>query len=172
MSNMKTAPISAPKGHLLPIWKISPLLLLSYPSSPSLYSSRTVSLTYKYHSPATLGELEMHFKHSQFGYGISGLLTQCLWRRTKQVFVSLIVSLINVLVNLPMLINLIVDIVFASGIITQVPSLIGGLWDGWCRPRYQYPGDDIPEPNPKCKYWMLVSKILTGIAAGLGGILG
>jgi len=71
-----------------------------------------------------------------------------------------------------MLLNLIVDIVFASGVITSVFRLIDGLPGDWCRPPYRYPGGNIPEPNPKCKDWMLVAKILTGVAAGLGGILG
>ncbi|KDR77867.1 hypothetical protein GALMADRAFT_209383 [Galerina marginata CBS 339.88] len=90
----------------------------------------------------------------------------------KFVFVSVIFSVINLLVNFPILLNVIVDVVLASGIISWVFRLVDAFPNSWCRDPFPRPGIPYPEPDPKCQDWTLVVKILTGIAAGLGGILG
>ncbi|KDR69470.1 hypothetical protein GALMADRAFT_145508 [Galerina marginata CBS 339.88] len=92
------------------------------------------------------------------------------------VLVSLIFSIINLLVNFPIPLNMIVDIVLAPAMISWAVRLIIAFPNGWCRELNRYPGPGMPYPypetDPKCKDWELVAKILTGVVAGLGGILG
>jgi hypothetical protein len=93
-------------------------------------------------------------------------------------FVSLVFSVINILANFPILLNIIVDVVLAAGVIQWVVRLLIAFPDSnWCRIQYPYPrpGYPTPEPippHPKCEDWKLVVKILTGIAGGFGGIIG
>jgi len=92
-------------------------------------------------------------------------------------FVSLVFSVINILANFPILLNVIVDVVLAPGIITWVFNLIDGFPDSnWCSPGRPRPGRPVPmpapQPHPKCADWKLVVQILMGIAAGLAGIVG
>jgi hypothetical protein len=76
---------------------------------------------------------------------------------------------------------MIVDVVLAVGIIQWVVRLLIAFPDNhnnnWCQIQYGYPrpGNPNPEPilpHPKCEGWKLVLKILIGIAAGFGGIVG
>ncbi|KAF8812029.1 hypothetical protein BYT27DRAFT_7183181 [Phlegmacium glaucopus] len=84
--------------------------------------------------------------------------------------VSLVFSIINVLVDFPILLNLIVDIVLTACIIPGVFRLLDMSPDSnWCRKPVGYPS---PYPHPKCKDWKSVVTILTGIAAAFGGIVG
>ncbi|KDR78793.1 hypothetical protein GALMADRAFT_244346 [Galerina marginata CBS 339.88] len=91
------------------------------------------------------------------------------------IFVSLIFSVINVLVNFPILLNVIVDVVLSAGIIASVFGLVNVFPDSsWCR-KYD-PGNPRPGPfpvDPKCAHEILVVvKILTGTAVGFGAIVG
>jgi hypothetical protein len=86
-------------------------------------------------------------------------------------FITLVLSVINVFVNLPILLNIIVDIILAAGIIPRVIRLIRSMSTNWCKRGYIRPGIPAPEPHPKCEDWKLVVKILMGTAAGLGIIV-
>jgi len=93
------------------------------------------------------------------------------------IFVSVIFSFINVLVNFPMVLNMVVDVVLASGIIASVVRLFeefpGSNWcqieRGWPRPGNPNPAPVYP--HPKCEHWKLVVKILMGIAGGFAIII-
>ncbi|KDR69011.1 hypothetical protein GALMADRAFT_145755 [Galerina marginata CBS 339.88] len=85
-------------------------------------------------------------------------------------FVVVIVSAFNVLVKIPNLLNVIFDIVLAVCLIEWTFGLIASFPSGdWCTPWGSGPNQ---QPDPKCEDWKLTVIILTGIAAGLGGILG
>jgi hypothetical protein len=87
--------------------------------------------------------------------------------------VSLIFSIINFLVDVPILLNLIVDIVLTATVFPSVFFLLDSLPDSfWCQIRfnYPYPGENLP--HPKCKDWKLAVTILMGTAATFGGIIG
>ncbi|KDR77866.1 hypothetical protein GALMADRAFT_138035 [Galerina marginata CBS 339.88] len=86
-------------------------------------------------------------------------------------FVVVIVSAFNVLVKIPNLLNVILDIVVAVCLIEWTFGLIASFPSGdWCTPWGSGPNQ---QPDPKCEDWKLtVIIILTGIAAGLGAILG
>ncbi|KAF8812031.1 hypothetical protein BYT27DRAFT_7183188, partial [Phlegmacium glaucopus] len=90
----------------------------------------------------------------------------------KFVLVSLVFSTINVLVDLPILLNLIVDIVLAACLIPRVFLLLDTLPDSyWCPIPNGYPYP-YPYPHQKCKDWKSVVTILMGIAASFGAIVG
>ena len=88
---------------------------------------------------------------------------------SPQMVVSLIFSIINVVVNLPILLNLIVDVVLTPFIIQRVVRLIEGFTTPvWCQndPRPWY-----PPPIPNCDHWKFVVTVLMWIIAGFGGII-
>ncbi|KAF8812027.1 hypothetical protein BYT27DRAFT_7160291 [Phlegmacium glaucopus] len=87
--------------------------------------------------------------------------------------VSLVFSIINVLVDFPILLNLIVDIVLTASVFPRVFSLLDTLPNSaWCQIQIGYPNPGENLPHPKCKDWKSVVTILMGIAAAFGGIVG
>ncbi|KAF8804234.1 hypothetical protein BYT27DRAFT_7194664 [Phlegmacium glaucopus] len=100
-------------------------------------------------------------KHAPFGY-----TTRWAKEATKELgrvmFVSLIFSIINALVNFPILLNMIVDVVLTAFIIPGVVHILQAFPNSsWCG---MY-------PRRKCEFWKLVVKILIGISAGFGIIV-
>lgn len=91
-------------------------------------------------------------------------------------FVSLVFSIINVLVNFPILLNIIVDIVLTACIIPRVFSFFDAIPGtgnlDWCQPQRRYPSPEPIPPHPRCEDWKLIVKIVMGIATGFGGIVG
>ncbi|PPQ77948.1 hypothetical protein CVT25_015423 [Psilocybe cyanescens] len=116
-------------------------------------------------------------RNAPFGYytwGASNATTQL----AIYIFVSVIFSVINIAVVLPILINFIVDVVLASGVLAWAIDLVTSLpTEDWCK-RYNYPPGYPPSPpepippHPKCEELKLTVRWLMVIAGSLGGIVG
>ena len=81
----------------------------------------------------------------------------------------LVISGINILIILPILLNVVVDIVLLACIIPRVVDLIVAIPNSssqWCQP-YSYPGQPSPPlPDQNCPYWKSILTIVMGISAG------
>ena len=81
-------------------------------------------------------------------------------------FIPLVISGLRVILNFPILLNLIVDIGVLIYTILGVVNLFGELpGSNWCR-RYEHPRGPTM-PTSECLHWKLVLTILMGISAGL-----
>ena len=91
-------------------------------------------------------------------------------------FVSLVFSIINVVVNFPILFNLIVDVVLTPFIILRVDRFINSLPASyyWCQNGPIYPQPGLPQDQPiplNCGHWKTVVTVLMAIIASFGGII-
>jgi len=81
----------------------------------------------------------------------------------------IVISGINTVRVLPILLNVVADIVLLACIIPGVVHLIAAIPNSsyqWCKP-YSYPGQPSPPlPDPDCPYWKSVMTVLMGISAG------
>ena len=79
----------------------------------------------------------------------------------------IVISGINTLIVLPILLNVVADIVLLACIIPRVVHLIVAIPNSqWCQP-YTYPGQPSnPLPNPDCLHWKPILTVLMGISAG------
>ena len=83
----------------------------------------------------------------------------------------IVISGINTLIVLPILLNVVADIVLLACIIPRVVHLIVAIPNSqWCQPYSIYPGRGKPSPplpDPKsCLHWKSVLAILIDISAG------
>ena len=80
----------------------------------------------------------------------------------------IVISGINTFIVLPILLNVVADIVLLAYTIPKVVHLIAAIPNSgsqWCEP-WSYPGQPTPLPDPDCPYWKSVMTILTAISAG------
>jgi len=83
----------------------------------------------------------------------------------KSMSIPLVVSGISALLNFPILLNVVVEILVLALIIPRVVDLFGGLpKSDWCRPPTGWPGERPVPAN--CLQWKLVITILMGFIAG------
>ncbi len=77
-----------------------------------------------------------------------------------------------IFVQLPILIGMVVDLVMPIVILVYSGNVFGYGWpeQNWCR--YDYWRGGRYEPSPECLYKMNVARILFGVSAGLGFVIG
>jgi len=88
------------------------------------------------------------------------------------IFMSFAFAVTNVLVNVPILINIIFDIVLPAIITPGVFRFLEALPNyNWCQISNDPWPNPQPNPPPECESWKLVVTVLMGVAAGFGGIV-
>lgn len=82
-------------------------------------------------------------------------------------FLAWPLSALNLRYKIPIVLNVVLDIVLAWAIIGLASELVGGKWPGygWCG-RYDRPATD------DCKRWKLALQVLIGFVAAFGGVVG
>ena len=77
-----------------------------------------------------------------------------------------------IFVQLPILISMVVDLVMPILILVYSGNVFGLGWpvENWCPFRYVRPGE--MERSPECLHAVNVVRILFGVSAGLGFVIG
>lgn len=90
---------------------------------------------------------------------------------STQIIASLVASIVNVIVNVPALINVPSDFTFAVGTIVSMVRWIGHMPYNDCYSRRRWQDNTTIPPHPKCKEWKLILNIVMGFTAAFGILL-
>jgi hypothetical protein len=86
-----------------------------------------------------------------------------------QVFISFILSTFAIFLEIPIMVNLLIDLILTVLVLIYAGNIFGQGWpdNNWCYD-FRKPNYD----NSTCLQWRGVTRILMGIGGGLGFLIG